>query len=195
MDSTTSSGSGTVSAGLSGGGSNDVTLTVPNTINAGDALSVTVEDVINPGVASSTYSITLVGAVTGPAPTPVKTTTTTAPKPKPKPHPKPKPRPKPVPLIALLTRQVRAHDHAVVITLRCSRARCRGQVVLRSGKTVFGRRAYNLPATGRPARIVVNLNELAMKRLERAKDHRLRPRLTARLDGGRNPNRLITVLA
>ena len=193
VDSTTSSGSGTISAGLSGGGSNDVTFTVPNTINAGDALSVTVEDVINPGVASSTYSITLVGAVTGPVPTPVTTTTTTAPPPKPK--PKPKPRPKPVPVIALLTHQVRIHNRAVVITLRCSRARCHGQVVLRSGKTIFGRKAYNIPATGRPARVVVRLNKQALNRLARVKNHRLRPRVTARLDGGRNPNRLITVLA
>ena len=66
-DATTPSGSGTVSAALAGGGSNDVTLKVPNGINAGDRLTITVLDGINPSVASSTDTIGLVGPVTGPA--------------------------------------------------------------------------------------------------------------------------------
>lgn len=65
-DSTTASGSGTV-ATISGGGTNDVTITLPNSVNAGDHLSLTIEDAINPGTASSTYTITLLGNVTGPA--------------------------------------------------------------------------------------------------------------------------------
>lgn len=65
-DSTTPSGSGTVST-VTGGGSNDVTITVPGTINSGDDLSITVEDAINPSVASSSYTVGLVGDVTGPA--------------------------------------------------------------------------------------------------------------------------------
>ena len=64
-DSTTASGSGTATA-VSGGGSNDVTVTVPANINAGDHLSLTVEDAINPGLASSSYTISLLGDVTGP---------------------------------------------------------------------------------------------------------------------------------
>ena len=67
-DSTTSSGSATVTS-ISGGGTNDVTITVPSSINAGDNLSLTVEDVVNPSLASSAYTITLVGNVTGPAAT------------------------------------------------------------------------------------------------------------------------------
>jgi hypothetical protein len=67
-DATTTSGSGTVTAALSGGGTNVVTFTVPNNIKSGDALTLTVSDVRNPSTASPTDSITLVGSVTGPPP-------------------------------------------------------------------------------------------------------------------------------
>jgi hypothetical protein len=67
QDTTTPSGSGTVSAAPSGGGSNDVTFKVPGNVSAGDRLTVTVLDVINPSAASSTYTIGLTGAVTGPS--------------------------------------------------------------------------------------------------------------------------------
>ncbi len=67
-DSTTSTGTGTVTAALVGGGTNNVTITVPNSINSGDTLTFTVLGVINPSVASSTYQINLVGSVTGPNP-------------------------------------------------------------------------------------------------------------------------------
>jgi hypothetical protein len=68
-DSTTSSGSGTVTAGVSGGGTNNVTVTVPNSINSGDSLTLTILTVINPSVASSSYSIALHGNINGPTPT------------------------------------------------------------------------------------------------------------------------------
>jgi hypothetical protein len=77
QDATTPSGSGTVTAALTGGGTNAVTFTVPNTINAGDALTLTVSDVRNPSTASSTDSITLAGSLTGPPPTALTTTTST----------------------------------------------------------------------------------------------------------------------
>ncbi len=67
-DSTTSSGSGTVTAGVSGGGTNNVTVTVPNSINSGDSLTLTILTVINPSVASSSYSIALHGNINGPDP-------------------------------------------------------------------------------------------------------------------------------
>jgi hypothetical protein len=67
-DSTTPSGTGTVTAALVGGGTNNVTFTIPNSINANDALTFTVLGVINPSTASSTYQINLVGNVTGPTP-------------------------------------------------------------------------------------------------------------------------------
>jgi hypothetical protein len=68
-DQTTPSGSGTVTAALSGGGSNVVTFTVPNSIEQGDELTLNVADVLNPNAPSSTDSITLVGAVTNLPPT------------------------------------------------------------------------------------------------------------------------------
>ncbi len=67
QDATTPSGSGTVTAALAGGGSNDVTIKVPGNINVGDRLTLSVQDVINPSVASTAYTIGLVGNVTGPS--------------------------------------------------------------------------------------------------------------------------------
>jgi len=64
-DSTTASGSGTVTASVSGGGTDDAAITVPNNIASGDHITIEVEDVINPGQASATDSITLLGNVIG----------------------------------------------------------------------------------------------------------------------------------
>jgi hypothetical protein len=66
QDLTTPSGSGSVTAPLNGGGTNDVTLTVPASISSGDLLDMTVEDAINPSSASTAYTITILGNVTGP---------------------------------------------------------------------------------------------------------------------------------
>ena len=76
-DDTTPSGSGTVTAALSGGGTNDVTFTVPNDIKQGDELSLNVAGVLNPTIPSNTDTITLVGAVTNLPPTAVRATPTT----------------------------------------------------------------------------------------------------------------------
>lgn len=191
IDSTTSLGSGAVSAGLVGGGTNDVTFTVPNTVNEGDVLSVTVEDVINPGVASSTYSVTLTGAVTGPTPVPVTTTTlpphrttTTVPHHKPKPPVKRRP-PRPVPLVAVLSPHIKVNKGAIVLVLRCSRARCRGSIVLKDVVTPLGNRSYNLAATGRPARLGIRLDKAAMRLLAHAKHHTVLARTTVKVLSGR----------
>ena len=64
-DTTTPSGSGTVTGAVSGGGSNEVTFIVPSTINNGDHFTLTVGDVINPGTASSIETISVLGNVTG----------------------------------------------------------------------------------------------------------------------------------
>lgn len=66
-DATTGTGTGTVTAAVSGGGTNSVTITVPNNINSGDALSLTILTVINPSTASSTYTVSFGGNVSGPA--------------------------------------------------------------------------------------------------------------------------------
>ncbi len=67
QDAAALSGSGAVTSAVTGGGTNDVGFKVPGTISAGDRLTVTVLDVINPGTASSTYTIAAAGAVTGPS--------------------------------------------------------------------------------------------------------------------------------
>jgi hypothetical protein len=57
-DATHSSGSGTVTAAVTGAPGNAITLTVPNTITAGDKLSITATDVSNPASGSYTLSVT-----------------------------------------------------------------------------------------------------------------------------------------
>jgi hypothetical protein len=60
-DTTTKAGSGTATSLLAGtGGTNDVTFYVPNNLTAGDVVSITVEDVINP-TTSGNYALTIGG--------------------------------------------------------------------------------------------------------------------------------------
>ena len=64
-DSTTPSGSGTVTGVVPGtGGSNTVTFVPPNSITSGDVLTITVMTVINPSASSSGYQLTIFGPVT-----------------------------------------------------------------------------------------------------------------------------------
>jgi hypothetical protein len=62
-DSTSLSGSGTVTAAVAGGGSNIVTLTVPKDISDGDRVSLTVQDVFNPSTPGD-YTISIAGNLT-----------------------------------------------------------------------------------------------------------------------------------
>jgi hypothetical protein len=62
-DSTSLSASGTVTAPLVGGGSNAVTLIVPNDISDGDRVSLTVQDVFNPGTPGN-YTLSITGNLT-----------------------------------------------------------------------------------------------------------------------------------
>ncbi|HTW07950.1 MAG TPA: hypothetical protein VME46_10585 [Acidimicrobiales bacterium] len=64
-DLTNPAGSGVVTTAVIGGGTDDVTISSPGTIAAGDHLSIAILDVVNPATASSTYTLTLVGALTG----------------------------------------------------------------------------------------------------------------------------------
>ncbi len=75
-DDTTPSGSGTVTAALSGAGTNVVTFTLPNSIKQGDELTLKIAEVLNPTLPSSTDAITLVGAVTNLPPTALTPSTT-----------------------------------------------------------------------------------------------------------------------
>ena len=63
-DTTTKAGSGTAQQRVAGGGTNDVTFTVPNALTAGDIISITVNDVINP-TTSGSYAITVTNANLG----------------------------------------------------------------------------------------------------------------------------------
>jgi hypothetical protein len=60
-DTTTPSGSGTVAQIVSGGGTNDVVLRIPNNINSGDVLTLTITNVINPSSASTTDYLYITG--------------------------------------------------------------------------------------------------------------------------------------
>ena len=62
-DSTSLSGSGAVTAPVVGGGSNIVTLVVPRDISDGDHVSLTVQDVFNPGTPGN-YTISISGNLT-----------------------------------------------------------------------------------------------------------------------------------
>jgi hypothetical protein len=64
-DTTTKAGSGVATA-VATAPSQSVTITVPNALTAGDIVSITINDAINPTGAGS-YSISLVGNVQGPA--------------------------------------------------------------------------------------------------------------------------------
>jgi hypothetical protein len=64
-DLSTPSGSGTVSARISGGGTSTVAIVVPKGIGAGDHLVITVQDAINPVSAGGSYTVTVLGPVTG----------------------------------------------------------------------------------------------------------------------------------
>jgi len=64
-DTTTKAGSGTAtSTGFTGGGTNDVTFEAPEALTAGDIISITVEDVINP-TTSGSYTIAVNNANLG----------------------------------------------------------------------------------------------------------------------------------
>ena len=65
-DITTPSGSGTASAATSYTG-NSIIITVPNAINSGDQLVLTITGVINPGTPSSSNTMTFTGNLTGPS--------------------------------------------------------------------------------------------------------------------------------
>jgi hypothetical protein len=64
QDSTDAASGGTVLPGLSGGGTDAVTITVRNNISAGDTLSVIIQDALNPSV-PATDAMFISGDVTG----------------------------------------------------------------------------------------------------------------------------------
>lgn len=197
-DATTTSGSGTVTASLSGGGTNAVTFTVPNNIKAGDALTLTISDVRNPSTASPTDSITLVGAVTGPPPTSVATTTSTSTTPATttpttttttlttsSTHTTPKTKPAPRrPVARELTARARVRKRTVALKLKCTAAGCKGIVTLTHGKTTVATVKYSIRA-GKTATVALRLDQRILKLLAVAKHHTITVTATITVTGGK----------
>ncbi|MGA3218479.1 MAG: hypothetical protein ABSE77_05275 [Acidimicrobiales bacterium] len=182
QDSTTASGSGTVGEIVSGGGTNDVVITVPGTINSGDVLTLNIEDAINPSLASSTYAITLLGNVTGLAATPTTTpTTTSAPPPA-----------TPQPAVTTLTATATVAKQAVKLELRCATAKCTGVITLVDLRTELGHGKYNLGA-GQTGYATVGLFQQVLPLLAAAKDHTIDATETVTVTGGRTVAKTITV--
>ena len=181
QDSTTASGSGTVSVAVTGGGTNDVVITVPETINAGDVLTLNIDDAINPSLASGTYSITLVGNVTGltSAPTTTSTPTTTTP-------------PKPQPAVSALTTSATVANQAVKLELRCATAKCAGLITLVDLKTELGHSKYDL-AAGQTGYATVGLFPQVLPLLAAAKDHTINATETVTVSGGTTVTKKISV--
>jgi hypothetical protein len=177
-DATTSSGSGTVSAALSGGGTATVTFTLPHTVNSGDTFTVTVADVINPGTASSSDTIQVVNAnVSGPNAVPTTTTTrptTTTTRP---------PVKKPA-ISDLSSKQVGVSKAgALSIKLKCTVKNCDGTVTLADVTTKVASAKYSLKE-GKTGPVVLKLNSKGQGFIKGAKKHTISVHVTITVTGG-----------
>ncbi len=191
-DSTNSAGSGTVSAAMSGGGTNAVTFTVPNTINSGDVITLTVADVVNPSTASASDSITILGAVTGPPPSAATTTTTVPPT-----TTTTKPPVKKVqhPTIADPTSKADVSKaHLVHVELKCTVEACKGYITLTDVSTVVGSQHYSLRA-GVKGIVVVHLRAKGILFLAGAKHHTIKVTATVTVTGGKTVKERTTLVA
>ncbi len=191
-DSTNSAGSGTVSAAMSGGGTNAVTFTVPNTINSGDVITLTVADVVNPSTASASDSITILGAVTGPPPSAATTTTTVPPT-----TTTTKPPVKKVqhPTIADPTSKADVSKaHLVHVELKCTVEACKGYITLTDVSTVVGSQHYSLGA-GKKVIVVVHLRPKGILFLAGAKHHTIKVTATVSVTGGKTVRERTTLVA
>jgi len=191
-DSTTSSGTGTVTAALVGGGTGTVTFTTPNTINNGDVLTITVADVINPSTSSSTDTITVVGDVTGLAPTAVTTTTTTTTLPTTT-TTRPKPKPKPRPVIEDLTKSADLSKGAVIIVLHCKVLECKGTITLTDVITVVGSSTYSVKA-GKSDDVTIGLNDPGLRLVHGAKDETIKVTAKVTVTGGKTVKQKTTLV-
>jgi hypothetical protein len=191
-DSTNSGGSGTVSAAVTGGGTDAVTFTVPNTINSGDVITLTVADVVNPSTASASDSITIRGAVTGPPPSAATTTTTVPPT-----TTTTKPPVKKVqhPTIADPTSKADVSKaHLVHIELKCTVEACKGYITLTDVSTVVGSQHYSLRA-GQKGIVVVHLRAKGILFLAGAKHHTIKVTARVTVIGGKTVKERTTLVA
>jgi len=191
-DSTSSGGSGTVTAAITGGGTNNVTFTVPNTINSGDELTLTVADVVNPSTASASDSITLVGSVTAPLPSAATTTTTRPPTTTTtKPPVKKKVQ---HPTIADPTSKADVSKaHLVHVELKCTVEACKGYVTLTDVTTVVGSQHYSIGA-GKKGIVVVHLRPKGILFVAGAKHHTIKVTATVSVTGGKTVKERTTLV-
>lgn len=178
-DSTTASGSGTVGTIVTGGGTNDVVITVPDNVSPGDLLTLNIVDAINPSTISTYYAITLLGNVTGLASAP--TTTTSA--------------PPPVthePAVTALTSAAVVSKRAVSLELRCATAKCAGVITLVDIKTELGHGKYDLGA-GQTGYATVGLFPQVTSLLADAKDHTVNATETVTVAGGKTVAKKIAI--
>jgi hypothetical protein len=202
-DATTSSGSGTVTAALSGGGTNVVTFTVPNSINSGDALTLIVSDVRNPSTASPADSITLVGSVTGPPPIALPTTTTTPVSPSTTqptttttstatttPTTAQTPR---RPIVSELAARARLRRKTVGLTLRCTAAACKGAVTLTHERIALATVKYAIRA-GKTATVTLHVGPKLLRLLAVAKHHTITVTATITVSGGKTIKAKVTLV-
>ena len=182
-DSTTPSGSGAASAIVSGGGTDNVVFRVANTINSGDILGLTVQDAINPSIASSTYTLSLQGNVAGLAPTPTTTTvpptTTTVPKPK--------------PVVSSGTSSAKVSKNAVKLKLSCKVVACSGVITLTDVKTEVGHSKYKV-AAGKSGTISVGLLTDGKHLIAGAKKHTIKVTETVTVTGGNTIKAKVTLV-
>ncbi|HUB71123.1 MAG TPA: hypothetical protein VL984_11925 [Acidimicrobiales bacterium] len=183
-DSTTPSGSGPVKASVTGGGSASVTFTVPDNINAGDLLTITIGDVINPTASSSSDTITLVGNVTSTAPSGAPSPTTTVPA---------KVSKSPHATVTDLTSKATVVKETVDLKLRCASAACKGTVTLESGKVVFGKSSFSIKA-GKTGVVAVKIVKSGQKLISRAKHHTLAVTAVVTVTGGKTVKEKTTLV-
>jgi hypothetical protein len=149
----TSNTAATVTGSLTGGATNSVTVTVPVNIASGDRLTISIADVINPGTASSTDSLSLVGNVTGPAPAPT-TTTTTAPT---------TTTTVPKPSVSFTTKVAHITKKSVALRVYCKGAACKGTIKLTDVRTIVGSKTYKVNAgTSKQFTFAINQQGLSM---------------------------------
>jgi hypothetical protein len=182
-DTTTSSGTGTVLAALVGGATADVTLTVPENINVGDEITITVQDVINPSTASSTDVITLSGNVTGPAPT-APTTTTTAPT---------TTTTLPKPLASFTTTKATVAKKFINLRVYCARAACQGTITLTDVRTIVGTKKYQV-AAGKSTSFTIGVNSKGLALLAAAKDKTITVTEAVSVTGGATVKKKIALV-
>ena len=192
-DSTHSESTGTAKTIVGGGGTNNVQLDVPTDIAAGDTLSITIQEVINPATSSSNYAIDIVGGVVGPTPTSsttstTGTTTTTAPPPT-----TTTPRHRVQPQVLALSASAKVRGHAFRLWLSCSKATCSGWLRVYDGRAQLAAYHYRNLRPGHQWGYLLRLSQKGFNMLNRSKHHSIRVEQAAFVYGGRPATRALTL--